>query len=234
MTANELAEETKTLSRSLRSGTDAATDAAHDMRAPLSAILGAAELMRDGMLGPINQDQHDRLEDIHASAISLLRLVDRAMAVLRARAEEIPLDPRRAAVGPAVGEVCTAMEARAQEKKLAFVPLIDPGVEAIVDPRRVRHLAYCLIDAAFRDTASGSNVGVRVLRASGNVRIEVTYPSTSGGDRLRARFDATARQTEGEPDLMLARRLAAAMGGTAGVELADGSDVTLFAALPAA
>lgn len=48
----------------------------HDFRASLNVIIGFSELMRDGAMGKINQEQHSVLTDILNNGNRLLKLSD--------------------------------------------------------------------------------------------------------------------------------------------------------------
>lgn len=48
----------------------------HDMRTPLSRIMGFTEIMRDGMAGPVTDAQKEYLADVFASACQLNALIN--------------------------------------------------------------------------------------------------------------------------------------------------------------
>ena len=49
---------------------------AHDVRSPLSAILGFSELLRDGKVGPVSPEQRECLTHIADSARAIARAVE--------------------------------------------------------------------------------------------------------------------------------------------------------------
>jgi signal transduction histidine kinase len=51
-------------------------DMTHDLRSPLNTILGFAELMHEGSVGPVADDHKEYLGDILTSGRHLLRMID--------------------------------------------------------------------------------------------------------------------------------------------------------------
>ncbi|MEC5215962.1 signal transduction histidine kinase [Actimicrobium sp. GrIS 1.19] len=48
----------------------------HDLRAPLNAVLGFAELLRDELVGPLNPTQKEYLGEIIHGGETLLAMID--------------------------------------------------------------------------------------------------------------------------------------------------------------
>ena len=47
----------------------------HELRTPLNAILGFSEILKGGLMGPLNDRYRDYAGDIHGSGQYLLRLI---------------------------------------------------------------------------------------------------------------------------------------------------------------
>ena len=60
----------------------------HELRSPLNTILGFAELMYEGSVGPVADDHKEYLGDILASGRHLLRLIDELLDVAKVEAEK--------------------------------------------------------------------------------------------------------------------------------------------------
>ena len=65
--------------------------AAHDLRNPLASIRGLAEFLRDGVVGPLNTEQLDLVQTIHAASHSMLDMVNELLDVATIESGELKL-----------------------------------------------------------------------------------------------------------------------------------------------
>src|SRR5207249_3772600 len=61
----------------------------HDLRTPLSAIIGYTELLRDGAIGPIDAEQAGVLDRVLLNGRGLLELINMILDVNRLEAGQI-------------------------------------------------------------------------------------------------------------------------------------------------
>lgn len=201
----------------------------HELRSPLNAVIGFAELMKRGKVGAISDAHKEYLGDIIASSRQVLRLVDDAVDFAKLELGTLELRPVRLEFEQAIAGV-RAMLAVVGERSAPVVRLeLDPNVTHVtLDPVRFTQMVSRYLSMALHATASGGTIAVRT-RAQGpdRFRLEVhdAGPRIAAED-LERLFDpfeqlepATARAYPGNRlDLALVRRLAEAQGGHAGVE----------------
>ena len=65
----------------------------HELRTPLNGIIGFSELLHDGKLGPLGEDQVDVLGDILASARHLLQLINDILDLSKVEAGKMEFRP---------------------------------------------------------------------------------------------------------------------------------------------
>lgn len=193
---------------------------AHDLRAPLNAVIGWTELLRREVL-----DKHARdraLATIERNARAQLRLVEELLDISRvgedqAQLERAPIDldelvQRRAdALAPA---------AHASGVQLRFSPCTERVVVA-GDQRRLEQVVTKLIANALAATPSGGRVGVTVTRDGTTARITVEDNGRGIAPRALLRLFDPFRQDEGQPNggealglgLYIARRAIDLHGG---------------------
>lgn len=148
----------------------------HELRSPLSAIIGYQELMADGAYGQIGDPALDPLARIGRSARHLLHLIDGIMdlALLRsgplsANLDTIDLDPLAAAAA-------RDFQAYADERQLRHSVHLDPGLPRIrSDHERLARALHLFVIAAVRSPA-GEHLELRVERdpAGATIRIRGT------------------------------------------------------------
>src|SRR5207247_9564615 len=64
----------------------------HELRSPLTSIRGAADLLRDGVPGPLTEKQERLMDIIGQSSERLLRLVNQILETSRLRAGLVAVD----------------------------------------------------------------------------------------------------------------------------------------------
>ncbi len=52
----------------------------HDLRTPMSAVLGLTQMLMDELDGPLNTEQRVQVEMIHRAATSMMQLIETRLA----------------------------------------------------------------------------------------------------------------------------------------------------------
>ncbi|HEX2719170.1 MAG TPA: ATP-binding protein, partial [Gemmatimonadaceae bacterium] len=128
----------------------------HELRTPLTAVLGYAEILADGMVGPVTPEQEDQLRRLHESGEQLLALIDGLLGFVRLQTEREIVLLERFFVDRAARQVCVVASPLADRKGLSFrceVP--DAPLEIESDPQKVRQILINLVGNAIKFTDSG-------------------------------------------------------------------------------
>jgi signal transduction histidine kinase len=220
----------------------------HDLKNPLGAIDGHAELMLDGIRGPITEPQRQSLERIRSAVHALLGLITDLLELSRAEAGYLSIEPRRTDPAALVRDAAEEHRAAIEAAGLTLEVIVPDGLPpATTDPRRVRQVLGNLLSNAMKYTPRPGHITVRaeMRRSHGGPReggwIAVHVQDSGPGipdDRLADVFDEFARLTPGAAPgaglgLAIARRIAHLLGGelTVESEVGWGSVFTLW--LPA-
>jgi signal transduction histidine kinase len=131
----------------------------HELRTPLNGILGASELLNQGLFGELNPKQREYIEDVHASGEHLLRLIEDVLDLSRIEAGQTEL--RREAID--AGDLMHGCEAivrgLAESKSVRLqVEPPDPPVVLHVDERRIAQVACNLLSNALKFTPHDGRV----------------------------------------------------------------------------
>jgi signal transduction histidine kinase len=183
-------------------------DIAHELRTPLSVILGHAEALEDGVLPAAPETFHL----IHDEAQRLNRLVDDLRTLSLAEAGELALVRRPVAPGELLERAAAAFGPRARQKDIALETEITRGLPAVsADPDRLAQVLDNLLDNALRYTPEGGRITLAAAPAPGGVRLAVrdTGPGVAPDDlpHLFDRFyrgDKARQHAEGGSGLGLA------------------------------
>ncbi len=149
-------------------------DIAHDLRTPLSIVLGHAEALSDGVLAPTQET----FQTIHEEAKRLSRLVDDLRTLSLAEAGELTIIKRQVSPESLLARAAKAYDPQAARKQISLtVQLEDNLPELFADPDRLSQVMDNLLDNAMRYTPRGGAVtlsGRRELKFDpSNIRLEV-------------------------------------------------------------
>jgi signal transduction histidine kinase/ligand-binding sensor domain-containing protein/CheY-like chemotaxis protein len=193
----------------------------HEIRTPMTGVLGMAELLQSGELQP---RQRQQAQAIQRAGEHLLRLVNDALDLARIEAGKLRLEEAAFDLHELLDEVAALLQPLAQAKGLSFQLQRAPGTPRGLrgDAARVRQILLNLGSNAIKFTESGE-VCLRSEPAVEGVRFEVsdTGDGMDAGQlaRLFRRFEQagslTGEQRRNGSGLGLAicKELAAAMDG---------------------
>ncbi|HEU0016407.1 MAG TPA: HAMP domain-containing sensor histidine kinase [Longimicrobium sp.] len=196
----------------------------HDLRTPITAIVGYSELLQDGIVGELNERQHEMMERICQVSGHLSQLVNDILDLAKLDAGRMEFHAERVSLGDLLDEALVTVEPQAAAKGLTLRTDVEPHRERglVVDAPRVRQILVNLLSNAVKFTDRGE-VAVVARPDDGHMRIEVrdTGPGIPPGSE-EAVFEeflqiAAGTKSKREPGsglgLAIARRLARAMGG---------------------
>ncbi|HEY0015755.1 MAG TPA: GAF domain-containing sensor histidine kinase [Longimicrobium sp.] len=216
----------------------------HDLRTPITAIVGYSELLADGIVGDLNGQQLEMIERISQVSGHLSQLVNDILDLAKLDAGRMEFHREEVRLGDLVDEALVAVEPQARSKKLELRMDIDDHGEDVlrVDSPRVRQILVNLLSNAVKFTERGE---VAVVAGSGNGRtwLEVrdTGPGVPPGSE-EAVFEeflqiAAGNKSKREPGsglgLAISRRLARAMGGDLVARNVPGTGAAFTLVLPA-
>jgi signal transduction histidine kinase len=147
---------------------------AHNLRAPLAGMLSILEVVRDGYLGPINDDQSEYLRRLERRARTMLALVNELMALSRNR-QRREVESGVTELAALARRVQRTFQDKAAEKRIGFQVSLStdlPDVRGRLET--VEQMLENLVSNAIKYTPADGSVEVRFARANGTVRIEVS------------------------------------------------------------
>lgn len=221
-------------------------DIAHDLRTPLSVILGYTEALSEGKL----PGTPESFVVMHAEARRLQRLIDDLRVLSLADSGELPLTRQRIAPAELLRRAAAAHAAQAQNRGVELHVEASAGLPDLnVDPDRIAQVLDNLMTNALRYTPAGGRITLAAEtrdRESDGTRpalVALQIRDTGSGipaEDLPFIFDRffrgeLARHEDGESGLGLAiaRSLTEAHGGTIEVTSSPGAGTTFTLTLPA-
>jgi signal transduction histidine kinase len=210
----------------------------HDLRSPLTSIRGAAELLREGVPGPLT-DKQKRLTDIvSVSSGRLLRLVNQILEMSRLQAGLLDLERSELDLGELVDRAVEELHPLASEATVTLeCERIGADFAYCGDVERLHQVIVNLGANAIRFTQPGGRVVARVIDAGPEFELQVEDTGVGiPADALPYIFDAyrQAHRERGGTGLGLAivRGIAEAHGGRVTVESREGKGSRFTVLLP--
>ncbi|MBK8617517.1 MAG: GAF domain-containing protein [Anaerolineales bacterium] len=216
----------------------------HELRTPLNSILGFADVMLEGLDGPLTDYMQNDLGLIYKNGQHLLHLINDVLDMAKIESGKMNLNIEKFKLQETIEDVTSITSALANEKNLALFiePDSDHEVEINADKIRLRQVMINLINNAIKFTEKGE-IAIHVAREANNVLISVK--DTGIGipiDQLESVFqeftqvDTTTTRKAGGTGLGLpiSRRLIEMHSGRLWVESSgvDGEGSTFYVFLP--
>jgi signal transduction histidine kinase len=214
----------------------------HDLRTPLTAIIGFTHLLDSGDAGPLTGEQREYLGDIRACSDQLLQIINDLLDSAKAEAGKLNLLCEPCDLRPIIEEVLSTLRplSSARDIGLRFESAAF-GERAVVDRARFKQVLYNFVSNAIKFSPVGGSVTVTcAVSADGRfVRTSVTDSGEGiAAEDLKRLFVPftqleNARHVGGSGlGLSLVKQLAELMGGTVGVASTPGRGSTFHVELP--
>ncbi len=215
-------------------------DIAHELRTPLSLILGYTESLSDGKLPP----SQETFDIMHDEAQHLSRLVDDLRTLSLADAGELSLARQPLDVPALLERVVSAHLPETQRRGISLRAETSPTLPVVEgDPGRMAQVLENLVSNALCYTPEGGEITLSARADMGVVKLRVQDNGSGiAPEDLPYVFDRfywadKSRQrngTESGLGLAIAKSIVEAHGGSISVESTLGQGTTFTIALPAA
>lgn len=234
----------------------------HEIRTPITAILGYTEALLEEAEGGAGEPEEDGEPEgrrgLSPQSVQMVRVVERnarrlhalvedvlQLSKIEARTQDLPLE--REPVAPLIREVVERLEGRARDQRLQVVVEAPDDLEAAVNAQAFEHALGNLVDNAIKYAPAGTEVRILARRveapgrAPGQVAVEVRDAGPGIAPEHHARlFERFYRVDPGRSravggtglGLALVKHLCAATRAEVQLESAPGQGSTFRLLLP--
>ena len=194
----------------------------HELRSPLNAILGFAQLMESDS-PPATPAQKESIAQILQAGWHLLKLINEILDLAKVESRQVPLSEEPVLVAEVLLECQAMIEPQAQQRdiKLAF-PKLDIPYFVRADRTRLKQVLINLLSNAIKYNIKRGTVAVECAESAPG-RIRVSIRDTGAGlspeqlAQLFQPFNRLGQEAGGEEGtgigLVVAKRLIELMGG---------------------
>jgi signal transduction histidine kinase len=213
----------------------------HELRTPLTSINGYLELVMDGEAGKLEDEQRDFLDIVRRNAERLLRVVGDLLDVAQFSASQVVLELAPVDLASLAEHAVDAVRPLAEERGIVVAMEGAPLDPLEGDADRLGQVVDNLLTNAVKFTPAGGRVDVRLFRAEGLVKLEVSDSgmgiSNEDVEHLFERFfrtsDARVQAIQGTGlGLSIVAAIVEAHGGSIEVESELGVGTTFRVVLP--
>ena len=213
----------------------------HELRTPLNAIIGFSQVLREGMVGDVNEKQREYLEDILSSGQHLLALINDVLDLSKVEAGQVELQLAPFSLQDALERGVSMVREQATTEGIQVTLHKNGSLDVVSgDERRMSQVIFNLLSNAVKFTPTGGQVDVSATRINGEMRVSVadSGPGIAAEDldRIFEEFQQTeagARQLEGTGlGLALSKRFVEMHGGRIWCESEVGKGSTFEFTLP--
>ncbi len=216
--------------------TEFVQNVSYQLRSPLTTILGYAEFLESGKQGALNDRQMEQVTSILQASDHLSRLIENILDLATIEAGRMDLELKDVDIRTLIDESVEMVVANAADTKVAIkvdCPKSIGGMHA--DERRIKQILFNLLTNALRFTSSGDTIKVKVEKADGVVRLQVT--DTGKGVAYEQQTEAFDAFTSGDNrgaglGLALVRSFVELHGGWVAMKSKPNKGATVICCLP--
>lgn len=137
----------------------------HELRTPLNAIIGFSEVLGDGLIGNLSDQQKKFIGDIFSSGKHLLSLINDILDLSKVEAGKMMLDLESVQISSLFANSLSIIKEKAQARHISLSLDAPAELGSIrADARKVKQIVYNLLSNAVKFSLDGGKVSLRAKR----------------------------------------------------------------------
>lgn len=157
----EIIRDISTLKALEREREDFVSMLSHDLKTPITAVVGSIDLVREERLGPVNAEQRSYLDSAMESCAEMVDMIDTLLDVHRFEAGRMVMNARSEELGPLLARTLGRFDSVARRAGISLVlTLPDHPLALVVDRNQCGRLMGNLIANALKFTPEGGEIEV--------------------------------------------------------------------------
>ncbi|MEL4308825.1 hybrid sensor histidine kinase/response regulator [Joostella sp. CR20] len=216
----------------------------HDLRTPLSTILGYTELLKEANL---NEKEAHYTDRIKSASGYVTQLVDDLLDFSKLEAGKIKAERIAFNLKTLITETAESVQAIYSQKNIALQIDVDPQIQNTIigDPFRVKQIVSNLVGNAYKFTQEGSiTIKIRLKNSQNQQLVNIAVIDTGIGIKKEKQQIIFEEFTQAESDtekkyggsglgLTISKKLANLLGGNLFLESKEGKGSTFSFVFPA-
>ena len=202
----------------------------HELRSPLACIHQFAEVMLDGLAGPLTAKEREYLQSVLRNAGQLNNLINDLLDAASANVGKLTIEPARVDTQEVIGHLVLMLGTKAKTRGVSLTTTIGAQIPAVqADRRRLVQIFVNLVENALKFTDAGGEINLRASISEQDPRfVQFTVADTGKGinpqnldlifDRLYQEQNAVSNRQGLGLGLAISKELVEQHGGRIWVE----------------
>lgn len=150
----------------------------HDMKNPLTAVIGSIDIMREGRLGAVNTEQKEYLQSAIDSCNEVVMMIDNLLDIRKFEAGKIQMAIHPYNAHELVSRVTSQYALAARHDGIELLVDLEPGIPAIaVDKNAFTRVLRNLLGNSLKFTPEGGSITVSCRCISGDEAATLKIPA---------------------------------------------------------
>ncbi|MBI3760295.1 MAG: HAMP domain-containing histidine kinase, partial [Chloroflexi bacterium] len=146
----------------------------HELKLPMTSIKGYTDILRQGMAGPVNDQQRQMLNTIRSNVDRMAVLVSDLSDISRIETGRLKLEIGPVSIAQALEETLVGLRPSIEGKNQSLTTDVPPDLPSVrADRSRVMQILTNLINNANKYTPAGGRLAIGATRAGGFARVSI-------------------------------------------------------------
>ncbi|MBN2083694.1 MAG: GAF domain-containing protein [Anaerolineales bacterium] len=199
----------------------------HELKIPMTSIRGYADLLKQGLIGPVNEKQLEFLRTIVSNVDRMTALVSDLSDISRIETGRLRIEPAPVPAGETIREVLTQMKPQFDARRQVVEITIPEDLPKLhTDPQRLMQILTNLLSNANKYSPEGGRIEVRAAQEGALVRVTVQDHGIGMTEEEQSRlftqfFRGESSAVRDQPGwglgLHVTKRMVEVLGGSIGV-----------------
>ncbi|MBI3812752.1 MAG: response regulator [Nitrospirae bacterium] len=138
------------------------SNVSHELRLPLTSIIGFSELLLDRIPGDLNPDQEEYVRNMQESGHHLLEIINNLLNLSKLRAGKMEIHYQSFELPPLIDSVKRTVTPLLAKKGLSIETVVEPGEAPLyTDEGKIKQILLNLLSNAIKFTPAGGEIRIR-------------------------------------------------------------------------